>query len=270
MDAWTCSRCGPLAPTKYREYLYVTGRVRRCIECSTKKRASFYEENKTHENAVSKAKRHALRLEVISAYSVDRACELCSERHVEFLVVDHIEGGGNQHRKEVGRSSFYRWLKKNEYPSGFRILCYNCNWKCGARAKTGVGFSESSNRHTILKQAYRIKHPDKYSEYKETLRSAAQKERERITSHYGNKCACCEIGDMDVLSLDHVEGGGTRHRKEIGSGPKFFKWVESAGFPPLFQTLCLNCNIAKGLYGRCPHGSDENLNLATHNRALNV
>jgi hypothetical protein len=46
-----------------------------------------------------------------------------------FLVVDHINGEGNKHRKAIGRTglNFYRWLRTSGYPPGFRVLCHNCN-----------------------------------------------------------------------------------------------------------------------------------------------
>jgi hypothetical protein len=46
-----------------------------------------------------------------------------------FLVVDHINGEGNKHRRAIGRTglSFYRWLRTNGYPPGFRVLCHTCN-----------------------------------------------------------------------------------------------------------------------------------------------
>lgn len=60
-------------------------------------------------------------------------CKCCGEDTIEFLTIDHINGGGNAHRREIfGKaagtgSSFYRWLKKNCYPTGYQVLCFNCN-----------------------------------------------------------------------------------------------------------------------------------------------
>lgn len=68
--------------------------------------------------------------EVISHYSYGaNKCACCGENQRAFLSLDHIEGGGNQHRKKVGRKygSIHYWLKKKGYPKGFQVLCYNCN-----------------------------------------------------------------------------------------------------------------------------------------------
>lgn len=50
---------------------------------------------------------------------------------LEFLQIDHINNDGKEHRKASGCGSgeaMYRWLKKNNYPAGFQVLCCNCNY----------------------------------------------------------------------------------------------------------------------------------------------
>ena len=77
--------------------------------------------------------RRKLRQEVLAAYG--NCCACCGESEQAFLVVDHINGGGRQHRREIGQDGFYTWLRKEKYPNGFRLLCENCN---GAIARYGV------------------------------------------------------------------------------------------------------------------------------------
>ena len=58
-------------------------------------------------------------------------CVCCGEQELTFLTIDHIRGGGNQHRKMLGiggGSKFYYWLRKNNYPTGFRVFCMNCQF----------------------------------------------------------------------------------------------------------------------------------------------
>lgn len=62
-----------------------------------------------------------------------KECICSGETIKEFLTIDHEEGNGNDHRKSlfgynVGGVHMYRWLKKNSFPAGYRILCMNCNW----------------------------------------------------------------------------------------------------------------------------------------------
>lgn len=72
-----------------------------------------------------------LKLEVFERYG-GAHCECCGEANEVFLTVDHIGGGGAKHRREVlrgkGGEALYRWLKKNGFPEGYRVLCFNCNF----------------------------------------------------------------------------------------------------------------------------------------------
>lgn len=76
-----------------------------------------------------KRSRQKNRDNVISAYG--GKCSCCGESNIEFLAMDHINKDGNVHRKSVPTSRIYRWLEVHGYPSGFRILCHNCNMSLG-------------------------------------------------------------------------------------------------------------------------------------------
>lgn len=66
-------------------------------------------------------------------------------------------------------------------------------------------------------------------------------------------CQCCGETTLEFLALDHVNGSGNQHRKEVGT-LAMAEWAKRNNYPPgLFQVLCHNCNMAKGFYGRCPH-----------------
>lgn len=69
------------------------------------------------------------RLDCIEHYGGECAC--CGERSYEFLAIDHIEGDGGKHRREMKISKMARWIVKNDFPEGFRILCHNCNASLG-------------------------------------------------------------------------------------------------------------------------------------------
>lgn len=61
-------------------------------------------------------------------------CQCCGETELRFLCIDHIgpRGIGNAQRKTVpGGIRMYRWLKRNGYPKGYRVLCQNCNSAIG-------------------------------------------------------------------------------------------------------------------------------------------
>lgn len=82
--------------------------------------------------------------------------------------------------------------------------------------------------------------------------------RLEVLNILGGCCACCGENREEFLTLDHVSGGGRKHREEKGT--YIFRRVKDE--PDLrkkYRVLCFNCNCALGLRGYCPHmrrGSD--------------
>ena len=58
-------------------------------------------------------------------------CNCCGETEHTFLSIDHVDNDGYKHKGPHGRRyaglSLFSWLKKNDYPDGFQVLCHNCN-----------------------------------------------------------------------------------------------------------------------------------------------
>ena len=126
-------------------------RENRDAELWKEKKKSYYMANRerllanqqrfynTHKKVVlkrDKARRDKYRFTALSHYSDGKlCCACCGEKNIEFLAIDHINGGGQEHRRRVvghiGGTSFYIWLKKNNYPEGYRVLCHNCNISLG-------------------------------------------------------------------------------------------------------------------------------------------
>ncbi len=103
---------------------------------SRKKNEVAYKQDNRRRNLMEKIK-------VMNHYSSgDKIkCSRCGFNDIRALSVDHINGQGGKHRKEVGVHT-YRWLKANNYPDGFQILCMNCqfikrieNRECGNHNK---------------------------------------------------------------------------------------------------------------------------------------
>ena len=50
------------------------------------------------------------------------------------LTIDHpSDNGADERRRLFGTrlragAPFYRWLKKHNFPEGYRVLCFNCQW----------------------------------------------------------------------------------------------------------------------------------------------
>jgi hypothetical protein len=81
-----------------------------------------------------------------------------------------------------------------------------------------------------------------------------KRRRDEVLNHYGRSCACCGEANEAFLSIDHIDGNGAGHRKEIGAN--LYLWLLNNDFPEGFQTLCFNCNFAKRQEAHCPHCDD--------------
>jgi len=92
----------------------------------------FYILNKDKMNKESNDRWRRERMECLVYYSKSTIpfCYCCEEDKYEFLAIDHINGGGNKHVKSIG-GKLVRWLIKNKFPEGFRVLCHNCNMALG-------------------------------------------------------------------------------------------------------------------------------------------
>lgn len=160
METKTCTACEkPLPMTE--EYFYRAsnvkcgfhGRCRSCfklenhrryisdeekLERAKKTARKYYEDNRDEVRTKARERWARYRLEVLTTLCKGTPkCQCCGETTIQFLAIDHINGGGNRHRREVvgGSGAYvYSWLKKNNYPDGFQVLCNNCN-----QAKSNYG-----------------------------------------------------------------------------------------------------------------------------------
>ena len=66
-------------------------------------------------------------------------------------------------------------------------------------------------------------------------------------------CACCKESMLKFLTLDHIEGRKKMGHSKRDVGYKLQRWARENDYPDTLQVLCYNCNMAKGLFGKCPH-----------------
>ena len=101
--------------------------------------ADWRAENKGFIRSQQMAYRREVKMEVMQHYSNGNPkCACCGEDCEYFLTIDHKNGGGNKHRRKLKLPSgnrFYLWLKQNEFPDGYDVLCFNCN---GAKGIFGI------------------------------------------------------------------------------------------------------------------------------------
>ena len=91
----------------------------------------------------------------------------------------------------------------------------------------------------------------------ERLKRFERRRKLEVFDRYGGPaCACCGERRVEFLTIDHIHGGGNRHRRESRIA-KLAAWLKRNGCPPGFQVLCFNCNQGKGAGTECPHQRPE-------------
>ena len=119
-----CNDCGK-APRTNRVY---------CDACRIRRQTEYRTKYRDKRIASHKVAHQALKRLVFEAYG-GPICACCGETHMEFLSLDHADGNGAAHRLEAfGRKAggaIYGWLKARKFPTGFRVLCCNCNFARG-------------------------------------------------------------------------------------------------------------------------------------------
>lgn len=136
--------------------------------------------------------------------------------------------------------------------------------KVCTRCETEKPFSEFHRRgrdNDMLDswcKACRRRNTDAWRAIPEHMAAHRLRTRTRVINHYGGRCACCGEHRLPFLAIDHVNGGGTAHRRAINRvGAAFYRWLIREHFPEGFRVLCHNCNLAIGFYGRCPHEDER-------------
>ena len=197
----------------------------------------YYAENKDKINKANGEAHRRRRMRCIEYYSGGaNSCECCGESHLEFLAVDHIGGGGREHKRRERITGMYEYLIRHGFPDGYRILCHNCNMALG---------------HSGM-----CPHKGATDEHLSYSMKSDRKRRRTILEHYSEgkpKCACCGEAENRFLSLDHINNDGHVFRGADPLAKNPYKWAKRHGFPPIFQVLCHNCNACKKDYDSCPH-----------------
>jgi hypothetical protein len=114
--------------------------------------------------------------------------------------------------------------------------------------------------HEYKRKLWQNTSPEERKKDYERLKKFRDAQKDVVLTHYGKKCACCGETHEAFLTIDHINGGGSRHRREFRLYPsyKLYRWLISNRFPSGFQLLCFNCNIAKEHLGYCSHEKERN------------
>ena len=112
---------------------------------------------------------------------------------------------------------------------------------------------EQRERHKIANRKWYLGHK---SQTLRVNRKWRDKLKYETLAHYGKgelpHCIQCGEQDIDVLCIDHINGGGNSHRKRLGvfAGGEFYSWLRRQGYPVGYQVLCANCNLRKAIEAR--------------------
>lgn len=202
-----------------------------------------YQKHRPTRLASCKVKRIDVRRQVLEHYSDGGpTCAHCGDGIYEFLCLDHVNGDGGERRRALGKATeaYYRWVIRNGFPDGYRILCHNCNSALGVH---GTAPPRDYGRFSVPSHK----------------RDNRGRQMHRVTClfRYGNgdpRCSCCRLANYEYLTIDHIEGGGRKHKRELGiHGHGFYVWLIRNGLPDGYRILCFNCNYAHGAFGSCPH-----------------
>ena len=150
---------------------------------------------------------------------------------------------------------------ENQYPSSKRNWLYCCK-KCQAKINK-ENYLKNYEHSLEQKQEYYKNNKKLFIEYNKTHKEQIRKGylrrnkgyKLKVIEHYSNGTMACAnpFGEhkepyttIEVLSIDHINGGGTQERiiKGYGRSGSYY-WLIKAGFPEGFQVLCMNCQFIK-------------------------
>lgn len=144
-------------------------------------------------------------------------------------------------------------IRKNQKARDLRVM--DTAWRLTDNARRRA-------KHELNPETARVRdrlrwpqrQPSELPKKRERGRYYAWQCRMTVFMHYGMKCFCCGEENIYFLQIDHMNGGGTKHRQILGlHGYRFYEWLIKNGFPSGYRTLCANCNGALGSFHFCPH-----------------
>lgn len=143
---------------------------------------------------------------------------------------------------------------------------YARKWRAANREQARATRAAWNDANRDKVRGYSRKHYELHreQEIQRAMRGNAKRYRRlRLAAlqHYGGEhpeCACCGEWRYPFLSLDHIGGGGGRHRKQLrDAGLNIWEHLRRESYPDGYRVLCHNCNSALGFYGACPHESER-------------
>ena len=181
-----------------------------------------YWENRDRVKADAVRRYRAKRNEVIREYG--GRCAVCGCDKKECLVFDHVadDGKADRHWMKKSGKTLLEWAKLHIASGKLQLLCANCN------------HLKEMKRRRIFAKIENL-------EYRKKLKKS-------VMEKLGFVCEICREKNHDLLTVDHIFGGGRKHIGAIG-GNGFYREIRnmpnSATARELFRMLCCNCNYSR-------------------------
>ena len=132
----------------------------------------------------------------------------------------------------LDESKFWR---NNHHRDGLGYRCIECKkeYKRVWDEENREELRAKANEYNRIHRKYRREQYRRWREHRHLLVI-------QVYSDLDIKCALCGEEDIDVLSIDHINGGGVSHLKTIPNSD-LYAWLINSKYPDGFRVLCWNC-----------------------------
>jgi hypothetical protein len=135
--------------------------------------------------------------------------------------------------------------------------------KCGIE-KDEEEFAKDATKKDGLRGWCRVCHSTydkkRYQANPDKVKAKTKKQnkiiRQTILDNIGHVCISCAESDPDMVTFDHINGGGTKMIKEFGSAYKMLKHIIKNNLFHILQPLCMNCQRIKEAEKRRAQGKN--------------
>ena len=134
-------------------------------------------------------------------------------------------------KKRLGEFQFKASPGRKSCPT----ICKPCN-----REKARLYYLKNPEYYHARSRAWHKAHPEQHAKI---IREWRHKQRRDVLTLLGGICVRCGEGDWHCLQIDHIDGGGNKEIKKIGTAGIHRKIV--GGDRKKYQLLCANCNQKK-------------------------
>jgi len=78
---------------------------------------------------------------------------------------------------------------------------------------------------------------------KQYRQRACKKLREQLFGMLGSECVLCGDNHPPALTVDHINGGGKKHRDKVGGGASMYRdIIRNPEAKSEYRILCMKCN----------------------------